>query len=181
MSPRCAHPGWPWHCFTSPEDCSCLMPSNVIHRCLFTCRNFSSHPQTVAGQTNYFCPASHKEQLDPEPLMYPRVCRRLHGLVTEEQDWLHGSWMNAANERLQLEQAILAQGLRAKRKSTTAVAKEVVCLLNSRCDSCSSQHDPLRCTEWVGRGHNNGSHYTFPCCSFTRPFHVIKIHSGLLL
>lgn len=34
--------------------------------------------------------------------------------------------------------AILAQALGAKRKSTTAVAKEVARLLNSNLDSCSS-------------------------------------------
>lgn len=55
--------------------------------------------------------------------------------------------MNAANEGLQLEQANLARGLGAKRKSTTAVSKEVACLLNSSLDSCSSQQDPPRCSE----------------------------------
>lgn len=50
--------------------------------------------------------------------------------------------MNAAKEWAQLKQAILARALGVKRKSTTAVAKEVACLLHSSLDSCSSVQDP---------------------------------------
>lgn len=154
------------------------MPSTVIHQCL--CLFTAIIPPPTPRQTNYFCIASHKEQLDTELPMYPRVtnkkkdgsvCHALHGLITEEQGWVHENWMNTAKEWVQLEQAILAQALGTKRKPTAAFAKEVAWLLTA----VHHRRVPrgAHIEGRVKRGHNYEYYCNFTYCSSFLPFHFI--------
>lgn len=128
------------------------MPSTVNHWCLCLFTVIIPPPTSrLLGYTNYLCIASHKEQLDPwaarvsqELQKEKKTDVRVLPCIAQAGNWRAGlsSWkLNECNEGggSTFQRAILAQALGARRKSTTAVAKEVPCLLNSSLDSCWSE------------------------------------------
>lgn len=72
---------------------------------------------------------------------------KVHAWIAWVGSWRAGLTSWGQIRGLQLEQAILAPDLWAKRKWTTAVSNEVAWQLNSSLDSCLLQQDPLRCSE----------------------------------
>lgn len=88
--------------------------------------------------------------------------------------WVHGNWMNVNEEPVQLEKAILALALRAKRKSTTAVAEEVAWLLELQPWQLFIIAEFPRGAE-AGGGGAGGCNYSryssFSCSSFLVTFH----------